>query len=164
MCDENTAVYRPIQDSLETEGSILYNFDIHPNNFALARAIAGDSSDNLKGVERVGLKTIAKIFPCLRETKQYNSEHIFKICENVEKPKVAHRNILAQQDLVNQNYSIMQLYDPSISVLNRSSIDYNIANFEGDCNHINFKKMLFEDGQGSINFTDLWNILKKIKR
>ena len=89
---------------------------------------------------------------------------IFKICENVEKPKVAHRNILAQQDLVNQNYSIMQLYDPSISVLNRSSIDYNIANFEGDCKHINFKKMLFEDGQGSINFTDLWNILKKIKR
>ena len=31
---------------------------IHPNNFALARAIAGDKSDNLPGIPRAGLKTI----------------------------------------------------------------------------------------------------------
>ena len=27
-----------------------------------------------------------------------------------------------------------------------------------------FKKMLFSDGQGSLNFSDLWNMLKKMIR
>ena len=164
LCDESTAVYRPIQKALETEGTIVYRFGIHPNNFALARAIAGDPSDNLKGVNRVGLKTIAKNFPFLSEKKQYDSEDIFKTCENVEKKNAAHRNILAQQDVVNQNYALMQLYNPSISLVNRKSIDYIIASFERDCNNLNFKKMLFDDDQGSLDFTDLWNILKNIER
>ena len=164
LCDENTAVYRPIQDVLETQGTITHRFGIHPNNFALARAIAGDPSDNLKGVDRVGLKTIAKNFSFLSESRQADSDEIFEICKNVEKKKAVHRNILNQKDVVEQNYNLMQLYNPSFSLLNKGSIDYTLANFEGLGNGLNFKKMLFEDGQGSLNFTDLWNILKKVTR
>ena len=58
----------------------------------------------------------------------------------------------------------MQLYRPSISVLNRKKIDYTIASFETESNKMNFTKMLFEDGQGSINFTDLWNLIKNFQR
>jgi len=164
LCDENTAIYRPIQDALETEGSITMRFGIHPNNFALARAIAGDSSDNLKGVDRVGLKSIAKNFSFLSESRQVDSGEIFEICEKTEKKKVIHRNILIQRNIVEQNYNLMQLYDPSFSLINKQSIDYNIANFEGLGNGLNFKKMLFTDGQGSLNFTDLWSILKNVTR
>jgi len=164
LCDENTAVYRPIQDVLETQGTIVYRFGIHPNNFALARAIAGDPSDNLKGVDRVGLKTIAKNFSFLSESRQVDSDEIFEICENIEKKKAVHKNILKQKDIVEQNYNLMQLYNPSFSLLNKGSIDYTLANFEGLGNGLSFKKMLFEDGQGSLNFTDLWSILKKVTR
>jgi DNA polymerase-1 len=164
LCNESTAVYRPIQDELETEKSILYRFGIHPNNFALARAITGDSSDNLKGVGRVGLKTVAKNFSFLEDKKQYTSEEIFEICENIDKPKVVHKNIIAQRNLVDQNYQLMQLYDPSISLINKSSVDYILANFKLESNNLNFKKMLFSDGQGSLNFTDLWNNFKNLSR
>ena len=164
LCDDETAVYRPIQDVLETRGTIEYRFGIHPNNFALARAIAGDASDNLKGVGRVGLKTIAKNFTFLSESKQYELEELVEYCESVEKKKVAHNKIIENQKLIENNYSIMQLYRPSISVLNRKKIDYTIASFETESNKMNFTKMLFEDGQGSINFTDLWNLIKNFQR
>ncbi len=164
LCNKTTAVYRPIQDELETQGTITYRFDIHPNNFALARAIAGDPSDNLKGVGRVGLKTIAKNFTFLSESKQYELEDLVEHCEKVEKKKVVHKKIIENQQLVEQNYAIMQLYNPSISLLNRKSIDYTIASFELESNKLNFTKMLFEDGQGSLNFTDLWNSTKNFKR
>jgi len=164
LCDDETAVYRPIQDVLETRGTIEYRFGIHPNNFALARAIAGDASDNLKGVGRVGLKTIAKNFTFLSESKQYELEELVEYCESVEKKKVAHNKIIENQKLIENNYSIMQLYRPSISVLNRKKIDYTIASFEAESNKMNFTKMLFEDGQGSINFTDLWNLIKNFQR
>ena len=121
LCDKNTVVYRPIQDALETEKTITYRFGIHPNNFALSRAIAGDSSDNLKGVERVGLKSIAKSFSFLSEAKQYSSDDIFKACEETDKKKVIHKNILNQKELIELNYSLMQLYEPSLSLMNKES-------------------------------------------
>ena len=65
LCDKHTSIYRPIQNKIVTEQTILEDFKIHPNNFALARAIAGDPIDNLPGVAGVGLKTIAKRFQFL---------------------------------------------------------------------------------------------------
>jgi 5'-3' exonuclease len=47
LCDSETVIYRPIQDTITTEETIVEEFGIHPNNFALARAIAGDPSDNI---------------------------------------------------------------------------------------------------------------------
>ena len=71
LCDGRTSIYRPIQDKIVTKQSILDEFKIHPNNFALARAIAGDPSDNLPGVPRVGLSTVAKRFPFLKAERDY---------------------------------------------------------------------------------------------
>ena len=164
LCDSMTAIYRPIQDVLETEGTITHRFGIHPNNFALARAIAGDSSDNLKGVSRVGLKTVAKNFSFLEESKQYETDDIFEFCENATKQNVAHRNILSERKLVEQNYNLMQLYKPNMSLLNKQSIDYNLKNYESEPNKLNFRKLLFSDSQGSLNFDDLWALLKHVKR
>ena len=45
------------------EKDLLETYNIHPINFVIARALEGDKSDNLKGVEGVGLKTVAKRFP-----------------------------------------------------------------------------------------------------
>ena len=78
LCDNYTYIYRPIQDKLVSKASILDEFKIHPNNFALARAIAGDPSDNLPGVAGVGLKTVAKRFTFLANEEEYDSESIIK--------------------------------------------------------------------------------------
>ena len=80
LCDDYTSIYRPIQDKIVTKQAIIDEFKIHPNNFALARAIAGDSSDNLPGVPGVGLKTIAKRFPFLLNEEESDCETIVTNC------------------------------------------------------------------------------------
>ena len=62
LCDDNTVVFRPIQKQIMNTKRLVDEFSIHPNNMALARAIAGDKSDNLPGVAGVGLGTIKKRF------------------------------------------------------------------------------------------------------
>ena len=64
LCDDETVLYRPIQKTFVNKPRILDEFGIHPTNFAMARAIAGDNSDNLEGVRGVGLKTIANKMTC----------------------------------------------------------------------------------------------------
>ena len=60
LCDDETVLFRPTQKAVHNKNNVVEQFDIHPRNFALARAIAGDASDNLVGVPRAGLKSIAK--------------------------------------------------------------------------------------------------------
>ena len=109
-------------------------FSIHPNNFALARAIAGDPSDNLKGVPRVGLKTVSKKFQSLSSDKEIELETLLEQCSKVDKQLQVHKNILANKSLIENNYDIMQLYKPNIASTNKRMIDYSILNFEFEYN------------------------------
>ena len=63
LLDQKTILYRPVQKKLLTRDTVLEEHGIHPNNFALARAIVGDKSDNLDGVPGIGLKTVSNRFP-----------------------------------------------------------------------------------------------------
>jgi len=164
LCDERTSIYRPIQDKVVSKQTILDEFKIHPNNFALARAIAGDPSDNLPGVAGVGLKTIAKRFPFMFNEEESNCEKIVTNCAMQGKKLKLHENIIKSSELIKNNYKIMQLYSPNIRPVNRIFIDNVIMHFEPEFSKLNFIKMLFEDDCGYINFEELNRVLKNIKR
>ncbi len=64
LCNnEDVVLFRPVQKEVLNEKRIVEQYGIHPNNFALARAICGDKSDNLGGVGNVGLKDHLKKIP-----------------------------------------------------------------------------------------------------
>ena len=46
LVGSDVSLYRPIQKKLVDFENLMDEHGIHPNNFALARAIAGDKSDN----------------------------------------------------------------------------------------------------------------------
>ena len=54
LCDDETVLLRPTQKVVHNKLNVVDDFNIHPRNFALARAIAGDASDNLVGVHLLG--------------------------------------------------------------------------------------------------------------
>jgi len=164
LCDDYTSVYRPIQDKIVTKQSIINEFKIHPNNFALARAIAGDKSDNLPGVPGVGLKTIAKRFVFLVNEEESDCQKIVTNCAMQAKKLKLHENILRSADLIKNNYQIMQLYTPNIRPINRIFVDNAIMGFQPEFSRLNFTKMLFSDDCAYINFDQLTVVMKNIKR
>ena len=164
LCDDYTSIYRPIQDKIVTKQSILNEFKIHPNNFALARAIAGDPSDNLPGVPGVGLKTLAKRFPFLINEDESDCNKIVTNCAMQGKKLKLHENIIKSEALVKNNYKIMQLYSPNIRPVNRIFVDNALMRFEPEFSKLNFTKMLFSDDLGYVNFEELSRIMKNIKR
>ena len=93
LCDEKTLVYKPIKDIFLNKNRILEEFDIHPNNFAIARAIDGDKSDNLPGIKGAGMKSIAKKLSFLREEKSYTLDEVFKYCRSDDTGLKLYRDI-----------------------------------------------------------------------
>ena len=164
LCRKDVQIYRPIQKKIVTEQTVIEDFKIHPRNFALARAIAGDSSDNLPGIKGAGLKTIAKRFPYLSREDEYEVADIVRDCAMQSKKLKIHESIQGNEKLIKDNYAIMQLQFPNIRPMNREIIKKAIIDFEPYFNKVKFTQMLSEDDAVSLNFTSLQQVFHKIKR
>jgi 5'-3' exonuclease len=162
LCDDETVLFRPTQKAVHNKNNVVEQFDIHPRNFAVARAIAGDASDNLVGVPRAGLKSIAKNLNFLREDKDVTLHEVFDFCENTESKAKFFANILEHKDIVISNYKLMQLYAPAISLQSQEKVHYALNNFEHDYNKTEILRMMNQDGFGVFNWEDLHGTMNKI--
>ena len=159
-----TIQYRPVQKEILNQNSILEKFNIHPNNFALARAMDGDKSDNIDGIEGLGLKTIAKRFPFLKESKSATFTDLLDYC--MQRPadtKIkAYEKVIANEDILRRNYHMMQLYTPILSVTAKKLIRKVFKNPDTSFNKTELIKMMMKDGFGEINFIELFQHFNKI--
>lgn len=162
LCDSETIIYRPIQKQFVNRTTLLDDYKIHPKNFALARAMVGDKSDNLDGIRGVGLATVAKRFQFLSEEKSYLVEDIFDFCESTDSNLKIFTNILEGREMVSQNYRLMQLYSPSISPQGKMKIRYALDNFVPEFNQTGSKTMMIRDGFGVWDCSELFAFFKRV--
>jgi DNA polymerase-1 len=156
LCDEETMIYQPVQKNFLNKKRVIEKFGIHPNNFALARAIDGDKSDNLAGIKGAGLKTIAKKFDFLSEEKSYTLDDLFKYCKMIDSNIKLYKNILSEKKKVTLNYKLMQLYVPVISVKSSKHIRTTIETFKPSFNRTEIIKMMTTDGINDYNWDTLF--------
>ena len=162
LCDDKTMIYSPVKDEFLNKKRILEQFDIHPNNFALARAIDGDKSDNLDGIKGAGLKTVAKKFNFLSEEKSYTLDDLFSHCKRDDTGLKLYKNILSEKNKVELNYKLMQLYSPHISVKSSQHIKTTIEKFKPSFNRTEVVKMMTLDGINEFNWNSLFQKFRSI--
>ena len=162
LCDDTTILYRPIQKEVLNKKRVLEQFQIHPTNFALARAIAGDKSDNLPGIGGAGLATVSKRFPFLSEGKPYTIQELVDYAEGVESKLKVFKNIVEKKDIIAKNYKMMQLYVPNISAQSAQHIRKMISNPELNFNKSGVRAMMIEDGFGAYDWNDLFVLFNKM--
>ena len=164
LLNDKTVLYRPVQKEVLNRQNILDKFDIHPTNFAMARAIAGDKSDNIEGIQGLGLKTISRRFPFLKEEKTKTFEDILTHCkkELIKSEIKAYRNVLDFESTLRVNYQMMQLYAPILSIDSKNLINSTLKDPDQSFNKTELIKMMMKDGFGEINFIELFQHLNKI--
>ena len=162
ILDDETVLFRPTQEQVLNVNRVVDQYGIHPNNFALARAIAGDKNDNLPGAKGVGLATVKKRFPFLEDEEEYMISDIFEHCrDNIDGVK-AYGNILSESALIRQNYKLMQLSSPNISATTKMKIRAMIASDDLFFNKTEIIKMMSQDGFGETSWMDLFQRFNKI--
>ena len=164
LLDDKTVLHRPIQKQYLNKLDIVEEHGIHPTNFALARAIAGDKSDNLEGVQGVGLKTVAKRFNFFAKEKDVTIPELIEFCSNQESKVKAFQSIIDSEELIKENYSLMQLYSPSLSIQTRQRMDWAIDNFESEFNKTGTDLMMLTDGISENYWSDLFQDFRRICR
>lgn len=165
LCNESTILFRPIQKQLLTWKKIVEDYSIHPNNFAMARAMAGDKSDNIPGIQGVGLKSVSKYLPFLSEQTSYFFQDIEEHCrQKIEEGAKAkfYKLVIDNSSTIRNNYRGMQLYSPNVSPLVAKKVRDLINDAYFELNVTSTNKMLLEDGVGQTNFEQMYLRFKKI--
>ena len=166
LCDENTILCRPAKKPWEVLNTkrILEDLKIHPKNMALARAMIGDPSDNLPGVPGIGFGRVVKFFPFLENSTEYSIQDILTATKESLKEKKSKylEKLLECEDIILDNYKIMQLYQPSISYQRRKIIDNTLAGREKHLNLTGYKMLLAEDGFMSLKWDVLHQTMRRI--
>jgi DNA polymerase-1 len=162
LADDKTIIFRPVQNQIINKKKIIDEFGIHPNNFAISRAICGDNSDNLQGVKGAGLPTIAKRFPFLKEEKSATFDDIYSHCSENKGSVKLFESILSSKDVIQKNYKLMQLYAPSTQPSVKQTVRDSLKEYPQEFNKNEVRKMLMMDGIGELDWSDLFSSMNKI--
>jgi DNA polymerase-1 len=160
LLDGETVLYRPIQKKAWTKQTVIDEYGISPENFVIARAIAGDKSDNLAGIQGAGLKTISKRLSFLCEDKMHTLDTVYDHCTNIDSKLKFFERIVEGWDTVETNYKVMNLTPPSISVQGRQKINYAVENFQLELNATGLKKASVSHGFGSYNWVEMLTMFR----
>lgn len=131
--------------------SVKERFGISSRNFCLARAVVGDDSDNIHGVNGIGLKTMAKRFPFLADDSvDYSVQQLIESCQKTlsgdKKAQKCFQSIIDGEEIIKRNWQLMYLDTFNHSASQLTKIDSLVDNFVPEFNKINFLREFMKSG------------------
>ena len=145
LVNERITVWSPVKKIMYTPAVMREEFGLKKKNYLLYRALTGDKSDNIPGVNGVGLKTMLKQFPLMTENAEVSVESFVEYAETVDKKYKIHETVAQNKELIELNYRLMQLKNVDISG-NIKMLIMNLVNEEiNKMDVLSFKRMFMED-------------------
>ena len=135
LVNHRVSVWSPTKKKLYDPPKVLEDYGIPSHNFAIFRAIDGDKSDNIDGVRGWGLKTIQKKLPLLLE------DNILTVRDIIDEDEKLKEN----EELLNRNYTLMQLDEVDISSSAKTKIIDKVREPINRLNKLKFQKSFIED-------------------
>ena len=145
LVNDRISVWSPIKKKMYTPNVMREEFGIDAKNYLLYRALTGDKSDNIPGVNGVGLKTMIRRLPIITENKQLTVEEFVEYASNVEKKYKVHELIESNFETIKLNYQLMQLKDVDIAGTTKLLIQEKITEEINKLDVLTFKKMFMVD-------------------
>lgn len=97
--------YRGDQTIICTPKYIQEKYGISPELYAVFKSLTGDAADNIKGANKVGVKTAATLI------HEFGTlENILANAENIKKPSIK-ESIIRDTDRLRRNYKLIKLGD-----------------------------------------------------
>lgn len=158
LVDNRTHVWSPTKKKMFYTDDVLETYGIPPSNFALYRALTGDDSDNIPGVNGVGDKTLIDKFPKIAsESMTLDSFMEYaKELAATNKAKIYQKVVQAESD-IRLYYDVVQLSESNINMSTKMKIIGMLEQQINKLAKIKFHSMLIEDRMtNAIKNVEMW--------
>ncbi len=158
LVDNRTHVWSPTKKKMFYTDDVLETYGIPPSNFALYRALTGDDSDNIPGVNGVGDKTLIEKFPKIT-TEAMTLDSFMEYAKELaatNKAKIYQKVVQAESD-IRLYYDVVQLNVSNINMSTKMKIIDMLDQQVNKLAKIKFHSMLIEDRMtNAIKNVEMW--------
>jgi 5'-3' exonuclease len=145
LASDKIKIWSPVKKKIFGCKEIVDEYGITCNNFVLYRVMEGDVSDNIPGLDGVGLKRVVKAFPFLSDGQQYGLQEIYNYSENNRGKYKIYDTVLDNKLLLERNHSLMQLSDTQVQSFTQLRIEEIIKTPIRKIDKMTFTKLITED-------------------
>lgn len=145
LANNNIHIWSPVKKKIFGCKEIVDEYGITCNNFIYYRVMEGDVSDNIPGLDGVGLKRVIQAFPFLAEEKQSSLQEIYNFSENYKGKYKIYEKVLENKLLLERNYELMQLRDTQVQSFTQLRIEEIINKPVPKLDKVGFSKLITED-------------------
>jgi hypothetical protein len=152
LLNDRTKVYNLHKKTYVTNEDVANEFRVQSRNFAVAKALCGDPSDNIPGIKGMGFKTAAKRLPFLSLDGDVLLDDVFSYCHSHVDESPVYKRILDGESDVRRNWKLVYLNGGMLSAHQVASVDHVINTFRPCTNKSKLMQLLIKEG---INDFDL---------
>lgn len=163
LLDENTRVYNLHKKIYITPSDVVNEFRVCSKNFAIAKALCGDPSDNIPGIKGMGFKTAAKALPFLALDHDMLLSEVIDYCESHSDENKMCKRIVENADIVRRNYRLVYLDGSMLSPPQVAQVDHTIESFVPRCKRFELMKILISEGLNDFDMQSLFSSLNCIE-
>jgi len=145
LIDNKTSVWRPVEKKFYTPKEVLDRFGVPAHNFIHYKVFMGDTSDNIKGVNGIGIKTLQAKLPLLLDEKTASLEDVLAYCTARKDEHKVYKTILEHEAAMRLSWQLMSLENLDIAVNFKLMIADMASRPIPSLNTFQFKKMFMLD-------------------
>ena len=145
LASDKINIWSPVKKKIFGCKEIVDEYGINCKNFIFYRIMEGDVSDNIPGLDGVGLKRVLQAFPFLGEEPQVCLQQIYNYSENNKGKYKIYERVLDNKLLLELNYELMQLHNTQIQSFTQLRIEEIVAKQIPKIDKMGFSKLITED-------------------
>lgn len=144
--DETTRIYNLHKKIYVLADDVYEEFKVLASNFAIAKSLCGDVSDNIPGIKGLGFKSLTRRLPFIGLEHHVTLDAVFDYCEAHRKESIHYRRILESKDDIKRNWRLVYLDDHTLSHDQTVKIDYVLDTFEPSVGKMELMRILAREG------------------
>lgn len=137
LISDKVKIYNPISKKHISEKEIEDEYNIQSKNWLVAKAIVGDNSDNIGGIEKIGFKTVAKLLNLSendivfddQNLKNFLEENLKDLKKGSKSQRKNYQKILDNFEIVKRNFKLMDLKEIMMPEAEKDRITKILENF-----------------------------------
>ena len=133
-----------------TDKDLFDEFRIRANNFAIAKCLCGDDSDNIPGVQGFGFKTVSKKFPMLGSEDTIALQDIINFAHTQN--GTLYKRVVEEANVIIRNWQLVHLDGSMLSCDQMKRTEYTVDTFNPTVNKMGLIKLLLKEGISDFDY------------
>lgn len=110
--------YRGEKTMICSSQYIIDKYGIYPDQYAYFKSLVGDTADNIKGAQKIGIKTAALLL------RTFGSlENIISNAEKIDKPSIK-KSIVENTDRIRKNFELIKLRNNQLLPYDKCDLEF----------------------------------------